>query len=81
MSRARFKSSKMLPNLRLNLDEFLGHTSKIAMYHHFSSIAGAGPIVCPFIAAAAFGWLLVIVRVVVGTIFTGGPDTSGYGWI
>ncbi len=29
----------------------------ILLGHHFSSIAGAGPIVGPIIAATAFGWL------------------------
>lgn len=40
--------------------------------HHFSSIAGAGPIVGPVIATAAFGWLPAIVWVVLGTILIGG---------
>jgi carbon starvation protein len=40
--------------------------------HHFSSIAGAGPIVGPVIATAAFGWLPAIVWVVFGTILIGG---------
>lgn len=40
--------------------------------HHFSSIAGAGPIVGPVIAVAAFGWLPAIVWVVLGSILIGG---------
>ncbi len=40
--------------------------------HHFSSIAGAGPIVGPIIAAVAFGWAVPLVWVVVGAIFIGG---------
>jgi len=40
--------------------------------HHFSSIAGAGPIVGPIIAAAAFGWLPAILWIVIGSIFIGG---------
>lgn len=44
----------------------------VLLGHHFSSIAGAGPIVGPLIAAAAFGWLPAAVWVVVGTIFIGG---------
>jgi carbon starvation protein len=40
--------------------------------HHFSSIAGAGPIVGPVIATAAFGWLPAVVWVVFGTILIGG---------
>ncbi len=44
----------------------------VLLGHHFSSIAGAGPIVGPIIAAAAFGWLPAIIWVVLGTIFIGG---------
>ncbi len=40
--------------------------------HHFSSIAGAGPIAGPIFAAALFGWLPVAVWVVVGAVFIGG---------
>jgi len=40
--------------------------------HHFSSIAGAGPIVGPVIAAVAFGWGVPLVWVLVGAIFIGG---------
>lgn len=44
----------------------------VLLGHHFSSIAGAGPIVGPLIAAAAFGWLPAVIWVVIGTIFIGG---------
>jgi carbon starvation protein len=44
----------------------------ILLGHHFSSIAGAGPIVGPIIAAAAFGWLPALLWVVLGSIFIGG---------
>lgn len=44
----------------------------VLLGHHFSSIAGAGPIVGPLIAAAAFGWLPAVIWVVVGTVFIGG---------
>ncbi len=40
--------------------------------HHFSSIAGAGPIAGPIIAAAAFGWLPVALWVVIGAVLIGG---------
>lgn len=40
--------------------------------HHFSSIAGAGPIVGPIIAAVAFGWAVPLVWVLTGAIFIGG---------
>jgi len=44
----------------------------VLLGHHFSSIAGAGPIVGPVIATAAFGWLPAIVWVVFGSILIGG---------
>ncbi len=40
--------------------------------HHFSSIAGAGPIVGPIIAATAFGWAAPLLWVMLGAIFIGG---------
>ncbi len=39
--------------------------------HHFSSIAGAGPIIGPVIAAAAFGWGLSLIWILFGVIFVG----------
>lgn len=44
----------------------------VLLGHHFSSIAGAGPIVGPIIAATAFGWLPAVLWVVIGSIFIGG---------
>jgi carbon starvation protein len=43
----------------------------VLLGHHFSSIAGAAPIVGPIIAALAFGWLPVILWIILGTIFVG----------
>ncbi len=40
--------------------------------HHFTNIAGAGPIVGPVIAVAYFGWAATLGWIVVGTIFIGG---------
>lgn len=40
--------------------------------HHFSSIAGAGPIVGPILAALWFGWLPALLWIVVGAILVGG---------
>ena len=40
--------------------------------HHFSSIAGAGPVLGPIIAGIAFGWVPVWLWVVIGSIFIGG---------
>jgi len=40
--------------------------------HHFSSIAGAGPILGPVIACAIWGWLPALVWVLLGSVFMGG---------
>lgn len=40
--------------------------------HHFSSIAGAGPIVGPIIAGLAFGWVPALLWILLGSIFVGG---------
>lgn len=40
--------------------------------HHFSAIAGAGPIVGPIIASVAFGWGPTLIWIVLGAIFIGG---------
>lgn len=40
--------------------------------HHFSSIAGAGPIVGPIAAGMAFGWGPALLWIVLGVIFIGG---------
>ncbi len=39
--------------------------------HHFSSIAGAGPIVGPILAYALFGWLPALVWILLGSVFIG----------
>lgn len=44
----------------------------VLLGHHFSSIAGAGPVVGPVIAAVAFGWAPVLLWVLLGAIFIGG---------
>lgn len=45
--------------------------------HHFSSIAGAGPIIGPVIAVMLWGWLPGLLWVVLGTIFIGGVHDFG----
>ncbi len=45
--------------------------------HHFSSIAGAGPIVGPILAGLFFGWLPAILWIVLGSIFVGGVHDFG----
>ncbi|MDI6785757.1 MAG: carbon starvation protein A [bacterium] len=39
--------------------------------HHFSNIAGAGPILGPLVAVAAFGWAPTLLWVLLGCVFCG----------
>ena len=39
--------------------------------HHFSSIAGAGPIIGPLIGVTYFGWLPSALWIIIGSIFAG----------
>ena len=48
----------------------------VLMGHHFSSIAGAGPINGP-IQAAVFGWVPVLLWVLIGGIFFGAVHDFG----
>lgn len=50
--------------------DFEPAAAPVVLGHHFASIAGAGPIVGPIIAAA-FGWLPALVWILVGSIFLG----------
>jgi carbon starvation protein len=52
--------------------DFVPSKTPVLMGHHFSSIAGAGPIVGPIIAVAFFGWLPAVLWIVLGSIFIGG---------
>lgn len=45
--------------------------------HHFSSIAGAAPIIGPVIAVSIWGWGPGILWIVLGTIFIGGVHDFG----
>jgi carbon starvation protein len=45
--------------------------------HHFSSIAGAGPIIGPVIAVMLWGWFPALLWVIVGSIFIGGIHDFG----
>lgn len=48
----------------------------VLLGHHFASIAGAGPINGP-IQAAIFGWVPVLLWIVIGSIFVGGVHDYG----
>lgn len=49
----------------------------IVFGHHFSSIAGTGPIVGPILAAIYFGWGPAWLWIIVGSIFIGGVHDFG----
>ncbi len=51
--------------------DYVPAKAPVLLGHHFASIAGAGPIVGPVIAAG-FGWLPVYLWIVLGAIFIGG---------
>ncbi len=48
--------------------DYVPAKAPVLLGHHFSSIAGAGPIVGP-IGAAIFGWIPVFLWIVIGSIF------------
>ncbi len=52
--------------------DYVPARTPILFGHHFSSIAGAGPIVGPIVAAMAFGWLPAFLWILVGMIMIGG---------
>ncbi|MCD8299561.1 MAG: carbon starvation protein A [Clostridiales bacterium] len=56
--------------------DYVPAKAPVLMGHHFSSIAGAGPITGP-INAAMFGWLPVTLWILVGGIFFGGVHDFG----
>lgn len=56
--------------------DYLPTRTAVLLGHHFSSIAGAGPIVGP-ITAAVFGWVPVTLWIIVGSIFFGGVHDYG----
>ena len=56
--------------------DYVPAKAPILMGHHFSSIAGAGPITGP-IGAAGFGWLACTLWILIGGIFFGGVHDFG----
>ena len=58
--------------------DYVPAKAPVLMGHHFSSIAGAGPITGPISAAAAgFGWGACALWIVIGGIFFGGVHDFG----
>ncbi|MCQ2248695.1 MAG: carbon starvation protein A [Treponema sp.] len=56
--------------------DYVPAKAPVLMGHHFSSIAGAGPITGP-IGAAMFGWIPVTLWILIGGIFFGGVHDFG----
>ena len=56
--------------------DYVAAKPAVLMGHHFSSIAGAGPINGP-IQASVFGWVPVFLWCVIGGIFFGGLQDFG----
>ena len=56
--------------------DYVPAKAPVLMGHHFSSIAGAGPINGP-IQAAVFGWVPVLLWVLIGGLFFGGVHDFG----
>ncbi len=69
--------TKKTPAHELKNDtDYVPTDAKVVLGHHFSSIAGAGPITGP-IAAVMFGWLPVYLWIIIGSIFFGGVHDYG----
>lgn len=56
--------------------DYVPSKTPVLLGHHFSSIAGAGPITGP-VQAAVFGWVPVMLWILVGGIFFGGVHDFG----
>ncbi len=56
--------------------DYVPAKAPVLMGHHFSSIAGAGPITGP-IGAAMFGWLPCTLWILIGGVFFGGVHDFG----
>ena len=56
--------------------DYVPSKAPVLLGHHFSSIAGAGPITGP-IQAAVFGWIPVALWVIIGGIFFGAAHDFG----
>jgi len=56
--------------------DYMPAKAPILLGHHFASIAGAAPIIGP-IAASVFGWIPVLLWIIIGGIFFGGVKDFG----
>ena len=73
----RLSAQTICPSCRLNDGVDYVPTSKAVVFgHHFTSIAGTGPIVGPAIAIM-WGWLPALLWVILGSIFIGAVHDFG----
>ncbi|MFC2163893.1 carbon starvation protein A [Acidobacteriota bacterium] len=64
--------NRITPALELNDGIDYSPTKKTILFgHHFSSIAGAGPIIGPLLGTLYFGWLGALLWVALGSVFLG----------
>jgi carbon starvation protein len=61
--------------------DYVPTRASILFGHHFSSIAGAGPIVGPILAAMYFGWGPTWLWILIGAAFVGGVHDYGAGFV
>lgn len=57
--------------------DYVPTRTSVLFGHHFSSIAGAGPIVGPILAGIYFGWGPTWLWIILGAIFVGGVHDFG----
>ncbi|CAN5802150.1 carbon starvation protein A [soil metagenome] len=73
----RLSADRLCPSHRLRDDaDYLPTATPVVFGHHFTSIAGTGPIVGPAIAVM-WGWLPALLWVVFGSIFIGAVHDFG----
>ena len=65
-------SAKMPSETKQDGKDYVPTKIWVLFGHHFSSIAGAGPIVGPITAALLFGWIPALLWIIIGCIFIGG---------
>ncbi len=58
--------------------DFIPAKNRMVLFgHHFSSIAGAGPVIGPVIAVMLWGWIPALLWVLIGSVFIGGLHDFG----